>query len=178
LAYILISAGNQVGLVTFNQAIDQFCPLGHGRQQYKKLHQLFDQIVPQKSGGDSLLHLCAPYIKQSATVIVISDFLQTDFMQKGMDKLYHSGHQLHVLQTISPDETKLVVGGQMRLADCESGVVMQIESTAENSSIAELALNQHCHVLALHCAKKSINYSLAYSNRYWKDVLVEHISRL
>lgn len=178
LAYLLISAGNQLGLLTFNNTIEHFYPLGHGRQQYKKLHQLFDKIRPKQKGGDSCLHLCAQHIKQSASIFVISDFLQPGFMQQGLDKLLHSGHHLHALQIIAAEETDLAYEGQIKLLDCESAEMMQIESTAENRFKAEQRLKQHCHALALHCVKKHIHYSLAHSDQYWKDVLLEHISRI
>lgn len=178
LAYILISAGSQLGLLTFNESVDHFCPLGHGRQHYKKLHQLLDQLSPRTKGGNSSLQVCSPYIKQQNTVIIISDFLQTDFMKQGMDKLYKSGHHLQVIQIISPLETQLPADGPINLTDCESGALMHIESTSENQFRAQQALNRHCQALTSYCAQKRINYSLAYTNKYWKDVLVKHISNL
>jgi len=178
LAYILISAGNQVGLITFSDKVQQFCSLGHGRQQYKKLHKIFDLLMPENKGGGSLLQVCNSHIKQQANVIVISDFLQVDFMQHGIQALYKSGHYLHIMQTVAIDEIELAGEGLINLSDSESGISFSIENSHKNKDLALHALNQHCKMLARYCQEKRIIYSLATDNRSWKDVLLEHIVKL
>ena len=177
-AYILLAGGNQVGLISFNEKVHDYCPLGPGRRQYKKIHQLLQQLQPKDKGGNSLLHSCLSHIKQQASVIVISDFLQADFMKHGLDRFCKSGHHLHAMQVLSQHESELSADGLLTLADIETGETMTIESTAQTHALAEHWLQQQSRKLQNYCLEHRINYSFSSTNQHWKDILVKHISNL
>ena len=176
--YILLASGNQVGLITFNEKVDGYCPLGSGRYQYKKIHQRLQALQPKDKGGNSLLHACLSHIKQQASIIVISDFLQPDFMKHGLDKLSKSGHHLHAVQVLSEYESQLSADGLLILADIETGATMTIESTAQTHALAEHWLHQQSRELQSYCSEHRINYSFSSTHQHWKDILITHISNL
>jgi uncharacterized protein (DUF58 family) len=177
-AYILLAGGNQVGLVTFNEKVHDYCPLGPGRHQYKKIHQVLQQLQPKHKGGNSLLHACLSHIKQKASVIVVSDFLQADFMKQGLDRFRKSGHHLHAMQVLSQHESELSEDGLLTLFDIETGETMTIESTPQTHALAEHWLRQQSRELQIYCSEHRINYSFSSTNQHWKDILVKHISNL
>ena len=176
--YILLVGGNQVGLVPFNEKVHDYCPLGPGRSQYKKVHQILQQLQPKDKGGNSFLHACLSRIKQQASIIVISDFLQADFMKHGLDRLRKSGHRLHAMQVLSQHESELSVDGLVTLSDIETGETMAIESTAQTHALAKNWLQQQSRQLQIYCSEHRINYSFSSTNQHWKDILVNHISNL
>lgn len=177
-AYILLAGGNQVGLVTFDLRVRNHCPLGSGRYQYKRMHQTLQQLQPEDKGRDSLLHLCLSHIKQQASIIVISDFLQPDFMKHGLDRLGKSGHHVHAMQVLSQHETKLSTDGFLSIADIETGETMTIEATAKTHALAEYRLHQQTKELQSYCSAHRINYSFSSTHQQWKDILLKHISNL
>ncbi len=176
--YILISAGNQVGLITYNKKVETFCPLGHGRQQYTHVLKHLVQLKTNTDISDSLLHLCLPYIKNRASIVIISDFLYPNFMRSGLEKFIQSGHHLHAIQVLSKNETQIPNRENITLIDCETGEQLSLESTEQHCRNAELALSRHCKALEIFCYSKGIPYSLALSENHWKDNLLSHLNKL
>ncbi len=175
-AYLLISAGNQVGLMTFNEKVDHFYPLGHGRKQYATIYRALQSS--SSKGCNSLLHACFPYLRQESEVIVLSDFLQADFMQSAMEQFIRAGHQIHALQVLADNEAALPNGDYVTLTDSETGEFMTIDASETNASRAEHALQEHCHALRNFCHEQRIRYTSAHSDQRWKTILVSHLSTL
>lgn len=177
-SYILLACGNQLGMVAYSDKTHNYCPLGVGRNQYKKVRQWLQQLSPEKKGGDSLLHSCLPYIKQQASVVVISDFLQADFMKHGLDKLRKAGHYLHAVHVLSKNETTLSTTGRLVLADIETGEFLFMESNEQTLELATANQRQQNKAVQAYCKEHRFDYSFATGDRHWKTVILDHISRL
>lgn len=177
-AYILLACGNQLGIITYSDKTHDYCPLGAGRNQYIKMHQLLQQLSPESKGGDSLLQSCLPNIKQQSSVIVISDFLKADFMKHGLDRFHKAGHCLHVIHVLCKDETKLSGNGALLIADIESGEYLRIEPTEQTHESAAAAVLQQSKELQVYCKAHHFDYSFTTGDSHWKTVILDHISRL
>jgi uncharacterized protein (DUF58 family) len=177
-AYILLISGNQAGFTSFSDKLHDYCLPGSGRMHYKKLHQLLQQLKPRENGGDSLLSACVPQIKHQTSVIVISDFLQADFMMHGLDRLRKAGHHIQVIRVLSKLETQLPDDGLLALADIESGESMLIESSRETRAQAENMLHAQNKELEAYCRQHRIDYSFASSDQYWQTVMLNHLTRI
>lgn len=177
-AYILLTCGHQLGLVVFSDKVHDYYPLGVSRIQYKKIHQVLLNASPEAQGGDSLLHTCMPFIKQQASVIVISDFLQTDLLKHGLDKIRKAGHFIHALRILAENETNLAATGTLVLADVETNNTLQVEATERTDQRAEAILRQQNKELAAYCQEHRFNYSFATSDLHWKSVILNHVSHL
>ncbi|MCK9607051.1 MAG: DUF58 domain-containing protein [Methylomonas sp.] len=177
-SYILLACGNELGMVAYSDRIHQYCPLGVGRNQYKKLHKLLEQLLPDRKGGDSLLQSSLPYLKQQASVIVISDFLQSDFMRHDLDRLRKAGHYLHVFHVLSRHETDLSANGIVLLADIETGELLPVELTEQARELAAAMQRRQSQALQAYCKEHHFDYSFTTGDNDWKTVILNHISCL
>ncbi|MGR8930368.1 MAG: DUF58 domain-containing protein [Gammaproteobacteria bacterium] len=177
-AYILLACGNQLGMVVYSDRIHEYCPLGVGRHQYKKIHQMLQQLSPESKGGASLLQNCLSYIKHQASVIVISDFLQSDFMKHGMDGLRKTGHYLHVFHVLSQYETDLRMHGEAILSDIETGETLAIEVSDQIKDSAMAAQRLQSKAIQAYCREHHFDYSFTTGDKHWKTVILDHIARL
>lgn len=177
-AYLLITNGHQVGLISFNNKVDHYYPLGKGRNHYYKLLQLLQQIQPLTEGGCSQLQHCIPQVSQRSSVLVISDFLQAGFMSDALNEFLIAGHPLHAIQVLSPQECQLNTSGYLSVQDIETGESITIDASIEQQSIADKTLEQLKKDIALYCAKHHIHFTQANTRLTWKDVLLDYIGTL
>jgi len=104
-AYLLLHAGNRVGLVQFSNRVDDLCPLGRGRLQYVRIADQLRDSEADNSGGGSVLSTTTTVLKPGTHLAILSDFLQPDAMQADFESLRSPGRKIHAVQILSPSES-------------------------------------------------------------------------
>ncbi|MCH7471730.1 DUF58 domain-containing protein [bacterium] len=121
LAYIVLSNLETVSVSVFSGGYDVMSTPMRGKG---KIHPIIRKLNELEAGGDSQLSAAAArftaHTRKSGVVCVLSDF----FVSEGIDSiapLLGPGHQIELIQVLSPEEAKPQLTGDLELIDAESG---------------------------------------------------------
>ena len=173
-AYMLLHAGNRVGMVQFSSRVDNLCPLGQGRLQYVQIANQLSNSEAVRFGGDSLPSTMSTTLKQGTHLVLLSDFLKPDAMQADLRKLRSPGRKIHAVQVLSKSETELSEAGTTSVRDVESGERI---SVSPGASVRALERLRTCHSdLKSFCERNGIQLSSCSAPDRWQDVMLRHIA--
>jgi len=161
LAYLISAQGDAVGLMTMSNGGFSYVPARAGRPHLRSLIARIDRLVP---GGrwepDRVIARGAELLKRRGVMMVISDFYDAeDATRREMRRVARRGHDVAMLQVISPEETTFPYSGGLELEDLESGERRLVDAGTlqQNYRVAVAEFLERCRTLA---HRDGIDYSL------------------
>lgn len=130
LAYIVLSNMESVSVSVFSSEYDVLQTPSRGKGKIHPILRRLGQL--EASGGSSLKGAAARFAahtRKSGMVVVISDFL-TDEGIETIAPLLGSGHQIELMQVLSPEEANPQLTGDLQLIDSETGERMDVSMGA------------------------------------------------
>ena len=126
LAYIVLSNMESVAVSVFSSEYEVIQTPSRGKG---KIHPILRRLNMLEAGGGSSLKGAAArfaaHTRKSGMVVVISDFL-TDEGIETVAPLLGSGHQIELMQVLSPEEANPQLTGDLQLVDRETGERMDV----------------------------------------------------
>jgi uncharacterized protein (DUF58 family) len=126
LSYIVLANLETVAVSVFAGGYDIISTPTRGKG---KIHLILRQLSGLQAQGASLLGAAAArfaaHTRKSGVVCVISDFLMTEGIS-AIAPLAGSGHQLELIQVLSPEEANPQLAGDLELVDSESGEAVEV----------------------------------------------------
>lgn len=184
LAYLLLNAGNRVGVVGFSSGIDLVCPPARGRTAFARLLASLAQARPRPEGAASRLEACDRFVARGVEAVVLSDFLAPDFMRSGLEQLRKRGGRVQALQILSASELALADGSApeggrpVLLRDAESGERRSLRLTPEARRAAEQQLSDLGQRLVHFCRESGVPLTRCHSGSSWREVMLAHLRGL
>jgi len=123
LAHLVSDQGNAVGLMTMSQGKMAYWPARGGKQHLRSLIARIDRLTPGDAWNPAqVIARGAELLQRRGMVLVISDFYDSeDETRRAMRHVVRRGHDVAMLQLMSPDEQALAFTGQVEFEDLESG---------------------------------------------------------
>jgi uncharacterized protein (DUF58 family) len=123
LAYLVATSGDAVGFMTMANGALTYVPAKAGRPHLRSLIARIDRI---EAGGEwmpeRVIARAAELLKRRGVMIVISDFYDAvDETRRELRRVAKRGHDVAMLQIISPAETGFPYRGSVEFEDLESG---------------------------------------------------------
>lgn len=123
LALLATRQRDAVGLTLIDEQITEHFP---ARANSDHLLTLLSALARQRphprSDHPRVLHEVAEWMPRRGLVVVLSDFYyEADDLLTALDHFRHFGHDVLLLQILSPIERRLPVDGAVRLVDAETG---------------------------------------------------------
>src|SRR5687767_6960702 len=123
LAYLISAQGDAVGLMTMTDGAFGYVPAKAGRPHLRSLIARIDRLVPRGQWEpERAIARGAELLKRRGVMIVISDFYDAeDETRRELRRVARRGHDVTMLQVMSPEETGFTYRGGVELEDLESG---------------------------------------------------------
>jgi len=173
LAVIGLAAGDQIRLGLLNVGGETNWGPYRGRSGAVRIMQILEST---SVGGETDLNLALKrYGLKSfrpGLLILISDLLSPNGFTNGISNLQASGHEIAIVQLMSPDEATPAIRGEMKLVDVETGEDAEISLdnvTAERYRKRLLTWRQET---AAYCAKRAIHYVPVTTDVLWHDLVM------
>jgi uncharacterized protein (DUF58 family) len=132
LAYLVSEQGHAVGLMTMDAGRLAYMAARGGRPHLRSLLARIDRLKP--SGMWDSVHVidrAAQLLERRGIIVVISDFYDAeDDTRREMRRVAQRGHDVAMLQLISPDERALPFSGHVELEDSESHARQLVDATS------------------------------------------------
>lgn len=182
LAYLASEQGNAVGLMTMTGEALTYLPARSGRVHLRAFIARVDGLVPRGAWQPAkVIARAAELLQRRGLLMVLSDFYDNEpETQRELRHVVQHGHDVAMLQIISPDERDLRFPAQVELRDLESDTRQLIEpATAALSYRAAItAFLERCRSFAQH---EGIDFGLFDTSeapeRALRDYLVRRSAR-
>ncbi len=124
---------DKVGLLLFSDQIEKYVPPRKGRQHILRIIRDILEYQPagQKTSLDMGLAYLSKVLKKKSIVLLFSDFLDTGY-QRAL-KVAGKKHDLILMRFTDPRERDLPKSGIYRLADSETGQIVDLDLNNQNN---------------------------------------------
>jgi len=178
LAYLISTHGDAVGLMTMSRGALSYVPARAGRPHLRSLIARIDRLVPVgRWEPDRVIARGAELLKRRGVMMVISDFYDAeDATRRELRRVARRGHDVAMLQVISPEEMAFPYSGGLELEDLESGERRLVDAgTLQHGYRAAVAeFLERCRTLA---HRDGIDYSLMSTGAPPERVLRDYLIR-
>jgi uncharacterized protein (DUF58 family) len=161
LAYLIVAQGDAVGLMTMTNGNFAYVPAKAGRPHLRSLIARIDRLTP---GGqwepERAIARGAELLKRRGVMLVISDFYDAEeATRRELRRVARRGHDVAMLQVMSPEETTFPYTGSLELQDAESDERRLVDAGAlqrgYRAAVAEFL--ERCRTLA---HRDGVDYAL------------------
>jgi uncharacterized protein (DUF58 family) len=133
LSYLVSEQGHAVGLMTMEGEKLSYIAARGGRQHLRALLSRIDRLSPAGAWNPArVIARGAQLLQRRGVVIVLSDFYDDeDATRREMRHVAQHGHDVAMLQLLSPSEMTFPYSDHVELEDLESGERRLVDSAAE-----------------------------------------------
>lgn len=178
LSYLVVSRGDAVGLMTYNDTTVDFAPHAAAVSQLQLIDAALVRSAPAgKTDLSGVLERAAGRIRRRSLVALISDLLGDPTRLLASLKAFKARkHELMVLQVLDSAERDFAFSGPSVFESLEDGARLRLDA----SLIAKAYREELDRLLKLYSAafrRSEVPYAVFYSDRPWEEDLVRLISR-
>ena len=178
LAYLVAEQGHAVGLMTMTNGSLSYVPARGGRLHLRSLIARIDTLVPAGPWDPPrVIARGAHLLQRRGLVVVISDFYDAeDETRREIRRIAHRGHDVAMLQLISPEEQTLPWDDHVELEDLESGERRLVDAAAVAGGYrtAVAAFLERCRREAL---RDGVDYALISTDTPPEQALRDYLLR-
>jgi uncharacterized protein (DUF58 family) len=178
LAYLASEDGHAVGVMTMQGDKLSYIPARGGRPHLRSLLARVDRLTPGGSWDPArVISRSAQLLQRRGVVIVLSDFYDNeDETRREMRRVAQRGHDVAMLQLISPAERSLPFSGHVEVEDLESHDhrLVDAASVAGTYDAAMTAFLERCRMQA---RRDGIDYGLMSTDTAPEAALRQHLLR-
>ena len=178
LAYLISAQGDAVGLMTMTDGGLGYIPAKAGRPHLRSLIARVDRLAPAgRWDPERAIARGAELLKRRGLMIVISDFYDAeDATRRELRRVARRGHDVTMLQVMSPEETSFTYTGGVELEDLESGERRLVDpaSVQEEYRAAVAEFLERCRTLA---HRDGVDYALMSTGAPPERVLRDYLVR-
>lgn len=161
LGYFLSRQGDAVGLMSFDQVIQEYMP---ARNRPGHLRQLMMALEKPCQGENTDLKKPMKRImdlmNKRGLIVLISDFLAPlDELEDNLATLAAYGHEVQVFHILDPAERNFTFENAIQFEDQETGQLMYVDPATAKKDYME-RLESHLSQLKNACDKSGIDYTL------------------
>ncbi|NDJ76754.1 MAG: DUF58 domain-containing protein [Chloroflexi bacterium] len=179
LAYMALGSGDHVSATIFRQdGTVQWGPLrGRGHtmnlllwleKAYTRGHMDTNQAMQDYARRAPRAGLC----------IVITDLMSPEGYEDGLRALQGRGHEVTLIQILSPDEVAPEIAGDLQLIDVETGVPQEVTLDAEMRAIYMQRVEAWQAEISEYCTRRGIHYVSVQTSTPWEQLILTELRRL
>lgn len=176
LGYIALSNLDRVGITAFSDHLKESLPLVRGKDQLFTILNYFDAITPQ--GATAFSKALMEYAfrnKRTGLAIVVSDLLDPQGMEKGLEALIFSRFEVVVLQIIDEEEIAPPLEGALRLIDIETGQEQRLAVDNHLLHLYQQKVREYFQYIEEFCAKRQIEYIRTSTILPFEDLILRYL---
>ncbi|HTE44151.1 MAG TPA: DUF58 domain-containing protein [Gemmatimonadaceae bacterium] len=161
LSYLVSEQGHAVGLMTMDAGKLSYVAARGGRQHLRALLARIDRFKPAGAWDPArVIARSAQLLQRRGVVIVISDFYDAEEdTRREMRRVAQRGHDVAMLQLISPSEMDLPYAEHVELEDLESGVRRLVDATTIAPAYHD-AMHDFLARCRSHALRDGVDYAL------------------
>ena len=185
LAYIALANTDKVTFTTLaiDSEKDSYLGAPSGTMRGKPgILRLMDRLSELKAGGNTDLNASLSRFAMRTTraglVVLISDFLSDNGYEEGVKRLRYGKHDVVLLHTLSPQELKPELMGDVRLVDMETNAGVDISANRHVMQAYARRLSAFIGDIQGFAHKSGCSYVLANTSSSFEDLVLKQFRAL
>lgn len=178
LAYLVSEQGHAVGMMTMTHGGLSYVPARGGRPHLRSLLARIDRMESVGAWDPArTIARGAQLLQRRGVVIVISDFYDAeDETRRELRRVVQRGHDVAMLQLLSPKELVLPFNGQVELEDVESHARELVDAGAIAAQY-KTAVGEFLDRCRTHALRDGIDYALMTTDMAPEQALRDYLLR-
>ncbi len=177
LAQFLFAQGDAVGLVTFDDHVDQLIP---ARNRYGHLRRIMHGLEQQSGGaatdlGAPLQHIAEMQMRRGLLVLVSDLFAPIDTLSKRLSHLRASGHDLVIFQVFDPAERDFTFEAPALFEDSESKQKLYVDPATAREDYCR-RFRDHSEAVRTIASQLTVDFHPAPTDRPLAEALFEFMN--
>lgn len=176
LAYIALSSGDQVTVnVVRGDGIRRWGPL-RGRGHTLNLLAWLEEAYTR--GGfdfNTALREIALRTPRPGVCMVITDLMSPSGYEDGLRALQGRGHEVTLIQMLSPDEVNPQISGDLKLIDVETGIPQEVTVDEAMKELYIERLHAWQTDISTYCTKRGIHYAAVETGTPWEQLILAEL---
>ena len=127
-----------------------------------RIHALLNHLGDLPASGPTDLNLTLRQFAQNrrrpGLLFLITDFFSPTGYEQGLADLGSAGHEINILQLLSPDEIDPPLAGDLRLHDVETGQTQEITINPTMRRLYHQRFEAWRKAIERHCFSRDMNY--------------------
>ncbi|MBN1967386.1 MAG: DUF58 domain-containing protein [Anaerolineae bacterium] len=179
LAHIALGSGDRVTITAFRQDGNQRWGPLRGRGQMVNLLTWLEKLYTRGPVNlDQSLKEVALRTARAGLVVIFSDLMSPEGFQDGLRVLQGRGHEIAVIQILSPDEVGPEIAGDLRLIDIETGIPQDVTVDAEMRALYMQRFQAWQAEIGAYCTRRGIHFAAVDTNTPWEQLILSELRRM
>ncbi|RMF93840.1 MAG: DUF58 domain-containing protein [Nitrospinota bacterium] len=176
LGYIALANLDRVGITAFTDHLQDALPLVRGKDQLFTILHHFERMHPQgeTAFGKALMEYAFRH-KRTGLAIVISDLLDPEGIERGLEALLFSRFDVVVLQIVDEEEIAPPFEGAIRLVDVETGKERRLSVDGRLLQRYQEQLREYFQQIEGFCARRHIEYIRTSTILPFEDLILKYL---
>lgn len=160
LGYMASEQGNAVGLMTMEGDALRYLPARGGRPHLRAVLAMIERLTPTAAwDAPRVIERATQLLRRRGMLVVVSDFYDDeDGTARALRRAARQGHDVSVVQVLSPGELALADHGAVEFVDAESGARMTTDADAIAVAYAAAVGD-----FAARCRAEAVHSSIEYA---------------
>jgi len=178
LAYVALGGGDRVTVHTLRQGAPmRWGPL-RGRGQTLSLLTWLEGL---STGGavdlNAALQDVALRAPRAGLVVLLGDLMAPAGFQDGLRALQGRGHEVAVIQVLSPDEVAPEISGDLKLIDIETGAPQDVTIDPAIRALYMQRFEAWQREIAATCAQRGVHFAPVETSTPWEQLILSELRR-
>lgn len=176
LAYIALGSGDRVTVSTLRgDGIQQWGPLRGRGHTLTLLTWLENAYTRGEVNLNDALRTYALRTARAGVCIVIGDLMSPEGYEDGLRALQGRGHEVTVIQVLSPDEVDPEITGDLKLVDVETGIPQDVTIDATMKDLYMRRLQAWQAEISTYCTRRGIHFLAVDTGTAWEQLILSEL---
>jgi uncharacterized protein (DUF58 family) len=159
LCYIGLANLDRVNLISFAEGVKDELPPQKGKGRIFKIFRFLTDASPSgKTNSKASFKAYCNKARRRGLAVVISDFLDPEGFESGLDVLRHFRHDVFAVHIASHEDLEPQLTGDLQLVDSESQVTREITVTPGLLAAYKSEFKRYCESVENYCLKYQLGY--------------------
>jgi len=178
LGYLMIKQRDAVGLVTFDEKVNEIVPHHSFKGHLLNILRTLQTVEPGEGTSISrTLHEMAERLKRRGLVILLSDLMdEPEEVVEGLKHFRHRGHEMIVFHILDPLELTLDIHREVQFEDLETGERVRTQPWFLSREYRR-SVSDWVSFLGGECKDSAIDYNLMTTDRTFDEALMRYLNK-
>lgn len=174
LCYIALGNLDRVNVVSFADRVTSELPPQRGRGRIFTIFRFLEAMAPTgaTNARASFKTYCSQ-LRRRGLAVVVSDFLDPQGFESGLDVLRHAGHDVFLVHVVSQEEIDPPLRGELQLVDAESQARCDITITPSMLAAYSAEFARHCQSIEQYCSRYQLGYVRAATDVPFEELVLQ-----
>jgi len=179
LAYIAFGSGDRLTVTVLRQdGQSRWGPFRGRAHALNLLHWLEKAYTRGPIDLNQSLREYAMRTNRAGLVIILSDLMSPEGYEDGLRALQGRGHEVAVIQVLSPDEVNPEIVGDLKLIDVETGIPQDVTVDNEMLALYQQRFQTWQNDIASYCTRRGIHYAATETSTPWEQLILSELRRI